>query len=460
MTITLTDTYRHLDGTPGTGHVLVRSVTGFHDTQGTVIPTWVAYPLDASGAVTITITADLEHADPGPQWLQIIEDVDCRHGAWEIGPDVLFATPDPTITLGDVRQLPALGDAPRYVPAPGPQGPQGTQGVKGDPGHDAQLPAGSDGQVLQYSSGQWSASDNLMSALNRTDALQDQINNLQGSTAIGWDPAATYPALSLVEHNGDLWIARTGTAAGEEPGVDHKWDPATIPSIYSRTKHWRPPQPADPADTGKVLTAQGGDAVWAANQAAQVTASDPTTGQLAIGGVEIGDTNWRDVTADLLHGWTASELRVRRTGSIVHVQMTLGDAAAATDDDLYSLPTGFRIGHTSQVLFAFTSATGGPKAANIGYGVSHRVPRGGCPHRPGLWDPPRALHRVLPHHRPLAHHSPRHPCIRRPHAHRPDSPAVRRRNHPAAGHRRGGRGARHRRGDPRLRRRRRQDRAA
>ena len=118
--ITLTDTYRHLDGTPGTGHVLVRTVTPFHDNKGTVLGEWVAYPLAADGSVTIAIDADLEHADPGPQWLQIMEQVDCqRGGVWEIGTDVLFASPDPTITMGRFGSYqPSPGKAPATSPCP------------------------------------------------------------------------------------------------------------------------------------------------------------------------------------------------------------------------------------------------------------------------------------------------------------------------------------------------------
>jgi len=119
--ITLTDTYRHLDGTPAAGTVRIRTVTAFHDSVGTVMPSWVSYPLAPDGSVTISIDADLEHADPGPQWLQVLEDVDCaRSQVFQIGPDVLFATPNPTIVLGTVRTVPQLGDAPRYlIPAGG-----------------------------------------------------------------------------------------------------------------------------------------------------------------------------------------------------------------------------------------------------------------------------------------------------------------------------------------------------
>jgi hypothetical protein len=66
----------------------------------------------------------------------------------------------------------------------GPQGPAGAKGDKGDPGQDgadAQLPSGgaTPGQVLQWNgTDAWEVTDNLVSALNRTDGLQLEMNNL------------------------------------------------------------------------------------------------------------------------------------------------------------------------------------------------------------------------------------------------------------------------------------------
>ena len=180
--ITLTDTYRHLDGTPGTGHVLVRTVTPFHDSKGTVLGEWVAYPLAADGSVTIAIDADLEHADPGPQWLQIMEQVDCqRGGVWEIGTDVLFASPDPTITLGAVRQLPAItGQGPRYIPVPGPQGVAGPTGPVGPPG-------------------------------------PLQIDDLVHAAPEDYRDASGYNEGAVVLFQGAYWVAKKDTQAGQSP---------------------------------------------------------------------------------------------------------------------------------------------------------------------------------------------------------------------------------------------------
>ena len=60
----------------------------------------------------------------------------------------------------------------------GPQGHVGPKGDKGDTGADAQLPQGhANGSVLQWNgTDTWEVTDNLVSALNRTDSLQGQIN--------------------------------------------------------------------------------------------------------------------------------------------------------------------------------------------------------------------------------------------------------------------------------------------
>ena len=85
-------------------------------------------------------------------------------------------------------------------------------------------------------------------------------------------------------------------------------------------------------------------AATAATHAAQVSAIDATTGRLAIGGREIGDTGWRNVSADLINGWTGT-LYLRRTGYVVKLwaQSAL-DGTSATDNNFYALPGEFRPG--------------------------------------------------------------------------------------------------------------------
>ena len=71
----------------------------------------------------------------------------------------------------------------------------------------------------------------------------------------------------------------------------------------------------------------------ATSAAAQVTARDSGTGQLAIAGIEMGDTGWRDVSSFLLNGWTGT-LEWRRIGNDIIFRTAYGsaglDGSAAT----------------------------------------------------------------------------------------------------------------------------------
>lgn len=84
-------------------------------------------------------------------------------------------------------------------------------------------------------------------------------------------------------------------------------------------------------------------AATAATHAAQVTAIDATTGRLAIGGQEIGDTGLRTIHGSLANGWTGGfgTLTIRRTGNVVTLNLFGIDAAAATNAAFVVIPAGF-----------------------------------------------------------------------------------------------------------------------
>lgn len=54
-----------------------------------------------------------------------------------------------------------------------------------------------------------------------------------------------------------------------------------------------------------------------------------------------GDTGWRDVTASLINGWTATAVYVRRVGYQVMMHAEALAAAAATNANFITAPTGF-----------------------------------------------------------------------------------------------------------------------
>ena len=82
-------------------------------------------------------------------------------------------------------------------------------------------------------------------------------------------------------------------------------------------------------------------AATGANQAAQVTAYDAVTGQLAVGGHEVGDTGWRNVAADIETGFSVTSMGLKRTANVVEMYF-LVLATTGTSGTIYTLPTGFR----------------------------------------------------------------------------------------------------------------------
>ena len=88
-------------------------------------------------------------------------------------------------------------------------------------------------------------------------------------------------------------------------------------------------------------------AATAANQAAQVTAVDATNGRLAIGGIEMGDTGWRDVSATNLNttDWRLSVpyglAQVRRIGSMVYWRFNVVGVNTSTTLLTGLIPSGF-----------------------------------------------------------------------------------------------------------------------
>jgi hypothetical protein len=123
--------------------------------------------------------------------------------------------------------------------------------------------------------------------------------------------------------------------------------------------------------TGEVAIGAGGSVTvpvpTASGQAAQISAIDAATGRLAIGGREIGDTGWRNISSLLLNGWTG-KLEVRRVGPDVIFRTGYSgsnslDGSAATDATFLNpaaLPPGFRwdTGFSSDRSIPFYQTTG------------------------------------------------------------------------------------------------------
>ena len=128
------------------------------------------------------------------------------------------------------------------------------------------------------------------------------------------------PALAAVDTADELAVVDTSSATTKK---------ATKAVLFT-----------DPTFTGSVTVPAGN----AAGEAAQVSAYDATTGRLAIGGVEMGSTGWRDLTALQVNGWAFTTIQLHRNGSHCTLRgvwpITADDSK--TSDTFYTLPSGYR----------------------------------------------------------------------------------------------------------------------
>jgi hypothetical protein len=83
-------------------------------------------------------------------------------------------------------------------------------------------------------------------------------------------------------------------------------------------------------------------AATAANNAAQVSAIASGTGQLQIGGIEMGDTGWRNITLE--SGWSSSMFQLRRTGNVCSIRWGGLNGTSQTGVTAYTFTTGFKAG--------------------------------------------------------------------------------------------------------------------
>lgn len=213
----------------------------------------------------------------------------------------------------------------------GPVGPPGEKGDKGDTGEvsraelDADLAlkadlasptftgnvvvpdANADGEAIAYDQANWQLGEGRVYAAS-----------FPGITFRDTDLADDQKTSIYVGSTGIFNIAQVSTSGGTKIPVQI----GTAGSVNMAA-----------ATAVSVPTISG------ANQAAQVTAYDATTGRLAIGGREIGDTGWRDLT--LLSGWTG-KVWVRRIGGVIDFRFESLNGQASSDTLLWTIPYGFR----------------------------------------------------------------------------------------------------------------------
>lgn len=185
------------------------------------------------------------------------------------------------------------------------------------------------------------------------DASGEAVNKAQMDTADGLRVAA-----STLTTDGDILTRAAGVPA--------RVTRASLAADAAFTAQFAPI--ANPTFTGNVVVPAGN----AANEAAQITAFDATTGRLAIGGYEIGDSGYRSVSSTLESFLTAVSAagRIRRTGNVVFFAITSQSAVTKTFTTgawelLYTLPSGFRPEEPTMdqlVTGAFEAGTTPPRA--------------------------------------------------------------------------------------------------
>jgi len=235
---------------------------------------------------------------------------------------------------------------PRYTAELVIQGPQGPPGVSGGTavapyvyrGGSSAIDPGPGGLTIQVTTGQ-----NRVIAVSKTDA----------------DGAVHRPQMLLTGDAVTVADAPGGSATGfarylltADPVDRGGW--VTMAAV--RTDVVGTPAPPPLGTRVSVYGSFSGagelyaprDEVWGpgiTGPAPIITAHDPATGRLAIGGQELGDTGWRDMRGELANGWASwtsdPKCVLRRCGDTVQF-IWYANGTAATDNFAITIPVGFR----------------------------------------------------------------------------------------------------------------------
>ncbi|ALY08997.1 hypothetical protein GORDON_22 [Arthrobacter phage Gordon] len=241
----------------------------------------------------------------------------------------------PSLAVGSVETV--TGPA-----APGTVGPTGLTGPKGDPG----------GLVA---AGQLTGSPDLNTIV--TPGTYRNMDNLNATTALN------FPNNGVAGH---LLVIATG--------------PQIITQIF-----W----PINSAFGSRVQWVRSFNATWSPWRSFNSTRVDVTAGRAIYQWNDntmneqliYSDTGWRTLTAEVLNGWTAVAILVRRVGAMVFLRLYQVNGTAQTANTIVTLPAGFRSGvfqyepcytESSQLSTILVESTGNIKAAgsNIKYGMA------------------------------------------------------------------------------------------
>jgi hypothetical protein len=234
------------------------------------------------------------------------------------------------------------------------QGPQGPPGLSGGnavynylyAGGTASVDPGVGGIAIQSIGGQ-----SRRIAISKTDADGTPRRPemlLTGDTVTVTDSPATPPVTGWARYvltndpvdNGAFVVfdaLRTDTTGTQTP-----------PPIGTALRVYGSMSGGGPVTTGMIVdgavtTPKIADAAITDNKIGGSLApiiSNPATGRLAIGGIELGDTGWRQMP--VFNGWAATHVRIRRVGGYVAIAWFGLTGVNSTAPEIINLPDGFR----------------------------------------------------------------------------------------------------------------------
>ena len=270
---------------------------------------------EAGSQATVNLESfDIQVPVGSTQDLSVLMPVDSSPGTITIqggpeGPEGPVG-PTPSITVGTVTTT-----------TPNPViGPIGPIGPKGDPGG--------------FTTGTSLGTTDLNT--NRTPGLYTQTGSVNATTASNYPKTGLTGVLEVIARDANVVVQRYSP-------IDGTWGVAPyyirVSLSGSQWSGWRVFNPTRVDQTAGRAIYQWDDL----NNREQII---------------YGDTGWRELSASLLNGWTASSLMVRRYGNLVTMKIFNLDSSAATNDTFFLPPSGWTRAHGAGVLlFPKTSSS-------------------------------------------------------------------------------------------------------
>lgn len=226
---------------------------------------------------------------------------------------------------------------------------------------DVDLTGAATGDVIVKGASAWETETDYFAAYVHSHSGTQVEYDVSSSTVVGSDPGAGYLRVNTaaVEDATVMAISHTDADAGDYsqqikglvPGMvvvlrerDTPTDTTVLVVTGTPTDNtgWSSVPVVAAASGGAVGKDEAAD-VWIG--VTPISAIDTTVGQVQVVGEEVGDTGWRDISADLANG-TCTTLDIRRVGSTVFLNVTAWNPGTTGTVVLLAagdLPSGFRV---------------------------------------------------------------------------------------------------------------------